>query len=184
VRAVPLSPSTPSDSARRLTYKLCPFISVHSLRRLKTDVEKSLPPKKEYLLHAPITAKQKVLYEAVLERNIRSFLIQQKSGTGDDAAVEEAKPVIEEAELLDENGLPKRVTRGGKKKDYGIEDDDDKYFDDLEDSIGQPVDDDLDATEMGKAYKLKAASKTVNNMNLQNIVMQVSFFTHLTLALR
>jgi ATP-dependent DNA helicase len=152
-----------------------PLADPPSLRRLKTDVEKSLPPKKEYLLHAPITAKQKVLYEAVLERNIRSFLIQQKSGaTDDDPSHDEAKAVEEEEEQLDENGLPKRITRGGKRRNYGIEDDDDKYFDDLEDSIGQPVDEGQNAVDIGKEYKLKAASKTVNNMNLQNIVMQVS----------
>lgn len=50
------------------------------LRRLKTDVEKNLPPKKEYLLFAPLTVEQKTLYDATVNRELHSFLIKQELG--------------------------------------------------------------------------------------------------------
>lgn len=55
---------------------LKPFL----LRRLKTDVETNLPPKKEYLLYAPLTATQKDLYEAVVNHTIRDRLLERKTG--------------------------------------------------------------------------------------------------------
>ena len=49
---------------------LKPFL----LRRLKTDVETSLPPKREYVLYAPLTKEQKELYSQILDGNSRSYL--------------------------------------------------------------------------------------------------------------
>lgn len=59
---------------------LKPFI----LRRLKADVEYNLPPKKEYILNAPITEHQKGVYEAVVTGAIRRYLIREKSGVASD----------------------------------------------------------------------------------------------------
>ncbi|KAE8215904.1 hypothetical protein CF327_g874 [Tilletia walkeri] len=55
---------------------LKPFL----LRRLKADVESDLPPKKEYLLYAPLTEQQKDLYEAILGKDIRRWLMESKTG--------------------------------------------------------------------------------------------------------
>ncbi|KAK0557467.1 putative ATPase [Tilletia horrida] len=55
---------------------LKPFL----LRRLKADVETDLPPKKEYLLYAPLTAEQKEFYDALLSRDIRRWLMEKKTG--------------------------------------------------------------------------------------------------------
>lgn len=49
---------------------LKPFL----LRRLKTDVEESLPKKREYILYAPMTPEQKELYREILSGNGRQFL--------------------------------------------------------------------------------------------------------------
>ncbi|CAO3701422.1 unnamed protein product [Rhizopus stolonifer] len=51
---------------------LQPFL----LRRLKTDVEHSLPKKKENLLYAPLTQPQKDLYDAIIKRDLREYLIK------------------------------------------------------------------------------------------------------------
>jgi len=59
---------------------LKPFL----LRRLKKDVETNLPPKKEYLLSAPLTAQQKDLYDAVVNKTIRSFLMDKKMAGDED----------------------------------------------------------------------------------------------------
>ena len=55
---------------------LKPFL----LRRLKSDVERNLPPKKEYLLYAPLTPLQKDLYTSVVNHDIRRWLMERKTG--------------------------------------------------------------------------------------------------------
>lgn len=55
---------------------LKPFL----LRRLKNDVETDLPPKKEYLLYAPLTELQKELYNSVVNGEIRRWLLTRKTG--------------------------------------------------------------------------------------------------------
>ncbi|KAL3480279.1 SNF2 family N-terminal domain-containing protein [Aspergillus californicus] len=49
---------------------LKPFL----LRRIKTDVEHSLPKKREYILYAPLTAEQKDLYREILSGTGRQYL--------------------------------------------------------------------------------------------------------------
>ena len=49
---------------------LKPFL----LRRLKTDVEHSLPKKREYILYAPLTAEQKDLYREIINGTGRQYL--------------------------------------------------------------------------------------------------------------
>lgn len=55
---------------------LDPFI----LQREKKNVEKDLPPKKEYMLYAPLTQQQKELYEEVLNNSIRAKLTEMMTG--------------------------------------------------------------------------------------------------------
>ncbi|KAI0232907.1 putative ATPase [Massospora cicadina] len=50
---------------------LKPFL----LRRLKVDVEHSLPKKREYILNAHLTVEQKKLYDVILEGKLREHLI-------------------------------------------------------------------------------------------------------------
>ncbi|KAH0835415.1 P-loop containing nucleoside triphosphate hydrolase protein [Lanmaoa asiatica] len=52
---------------------LKPFL----LRRLKADVEGLLPPKKEYVIYAPLSVKQRDLYDQIVEGRIRRFLIEK-----------------------------------------------------------------------------------------------------------
>lgn len=54
---------------------LKPFL----LRRLKVDVEKELPKKKEYLLYAGLSQKQQELYQAILNRKLRDYLSKGKN---------------------------------------------------------------------------------------------------------
>ena len=45
---------------------LTPFL----LRRLKTDVDLSIPPKKELLVYAPLTKEQESYYKSTLDKTI------------------------------------------------------------------------------------------------------------------
>ncbi|KAK5944113.1 putative ATPase [Knufia obscura] len=49
---------------------LKPFL----LRRVKTDVESTLPPKREYILYAPLTNEQKDIYKEILAGTARTYL--------------------------------------------------------------------------------------------------------------
>jgi len=53
--------------------KLHQILRPHLLRRMKEDVEKSIPPKEETLIEVELTTTQKAYYKAVLEKN-RDFL--------------------------------------------------------------------------------------------------------------
>lgn len=53
---------------------LTPFL----LRRLKTDAALEIPPKKEIVVYAPLTAKQEALYTAVVNKTIAKVLGMEK----------------------------------------------------------------------------------------------------------
>jgi ATP-dependent DNA helicase len=134
---------------------LKPFL----LRRLKVDVEKDLPPKKEYLLYAPLTQQQKDIYQAIVSGQIRQFLVDKKSGNGEVETEEKPEPVVE---AVDANGRGKRK-RG--RVNYKIEENDDKYVRDLENGV--KVDEpsgveEKSAAEVGKDWALKQASKLIS----------------------
>ncbi len=63
---------------KNLHHILKPFL----LRRLKIDVEKRLPPKREYLLFAPLTIAQTELYKAILNKDIGTYLEGVSHPTG------------------------------------------------------------------------------------------------------
>ncbi|XP_029961878.1 lymphoid-specific helicase isoform X2 [Salarias fasciatus] len=71
---------------------LTPFL----LRRLKSDVALEVPPKKEIIVYAPLTAKQEALYTAVVNKTIAKMLGQDKK---------------EEVVVLSPHGRPKRRSR-------------------------------------------------------------------------
>ena len=56
---------------------LTPFL----LRRLKSDVTLEIPPKKEVIVYAPLTAKQEAFYTAVVNKTISKMLGQEKVAT-------------------------------------------------------------------------------------------------------
>lgn len=56
---------------------LTPFL----LRRLKSDVTLEVPPKKEIVVYAPLTAKQEAFYTAVVNKTIAKMLGQERVNT-------------------------------------------------------------------------------------------------------
>lgn len=65
----------------RLVSNLHQILKPFLLRRLKSDVELELPPKREYTLYAPMTHRQEQMYQAILDGNLREFLAKEANGT-------------------------------------------------------------------------------------------------------
>jgi ATP-dependent DNA helicase len=63
-----------------LIHKLHDILRPFLLRRLKVDVERSLPPKKEYVLYAPLTERQRDVYDAVVKGCLRGLLAGVRPG--------------------------------------------------------------------------------------------------------
>jgi ATP-dependent DNA helicase len=164
---------------------LKPFL----LRRLKVDVEVNLPPKKEYVLYAPLTVRQREAYDRVLTGSLRSYLIGKN-------------PAKEVAQIKEPEGGNRRLrSTGGKRgrKSYVVDGDDDEYFDMLEngelDERGvKEKEKEKDLEQLGREHQFKSTGrqsdrfhhwglnayicpsfsvKQVNNMKLQNTVMQL-----------
>ncbi|OAD03910.1 hypothetical protein MUCCIDRAFT_184304 [Mucor lusitanicus CBS 277.49] len=133
---------------------LRPFL----LRRLKTDVESSLPKKKEYLLYAPLTQPQKDLYDALIKRNIRDYLIKKKIANPEDDEDDEAAE-------------SSNLARKSKKTNISYkEESDTAFFKKLEE---EPEEEQVDHKAIAKHEKKVNAVKQINNMHLQNLVMQL-----------
>jgi len=103
----------------------------------------SLPPKKEYVLYAPLSVRQREAYDRVLDGGLRKWLIHGGTGgvevVGDDEPIEEddageeVEVKIEDEEQEDSRSrrASKRFTKKGRKS-YAVDGDDDEYFEMLE----------------------------------------------------
>ena len=78
----------PRERAPRLDVVFSP-VDIPLLARCLTGrvpVERDLPKKREYLVYTPLTAAQRTYYEAIVNRDIRSFLLSKAKGGSDGAA--------------------------------------------------------------------------------------------------
>ena len=131
---------------------LKPFL----LRRLKVDVEKDLPPKKEYLLYAPLTQQQKDIYQAIVSRQIRQYLVDKKSGRE-----EQSVPELDQTPAVSDES-DGRQARKKARVNYKIEENDTKYIRNLENGVAA---DELSGieeksgAEIGKEWAVKQASE-------------------------
>ncbi|KAG8981788.1 hypothetical protein FRB90_006988, partial [Tulasnella sp. 427] len=116
---------------------LKPFL----LRRLKADVEVNLPPKKEYILYAPLTKQQLDLYQNVVAggAKLREWIVKRYCGIDEldmktRKALSDKKDVVQTAidEIEEDETIAgivaKRRVRGGKKAvNYQEPGDDDAF---------------------------------------------------------
>ncbi|KAJ8597185.1 hypothetical protein M405DRAFT_724780 [Rhizopogon salebrosus TDB-379] len=138
---------------------LKPFL----LRRLKADVEGLLPPKKEYVLYAPLSVRQRDLYDNILKGSLRSYLLGISN---------EAEARVEKVTKMDVNAPMK--LRQQTNRQYDIDGDDDEYFEMLEaGGLAKVNTAKEDLSGLGKQHRQLVTRKQVNNMKLQNTVMQL-----------
>ncbi|XP_028459138.1 lymphoid-specific helicase [Perca flavescens] len=125
---------------------LTPFL----LRRLKSDVTLDVPPKKEIVVFAPLTAKQEAFYTAVVNKTIAKMLGKEKTEA----------PVA-----LTSSGRPKRGNRkvvNYKEADGYAEFDEEKYLEALYKEQGE---------RPAPVLEVKSPLDAQINLKLQNILM-------------
>ncbi|KAJ9098069.1 hypothetical protein QFC19_006504 [Naganishia cerealis] len=171
-----------NDIVTTLHEILKPFL----LRRLKVDVEPNMPPKKEYLLKAPLTQQQAEIYKAIVNHEIRDYLIEKMSGFSSHEP--SPAPSNDTADFTDTgnetagnetDGTRRSSRRLAKqpKLNYRIANDDERFAQRLD--AGLPVElKDIQVPvktieETGREWAIRHATKKVNNMKLQNMIMQL-----------
>lgn len=176
---------------------LKPFL----LRRVKTDVESSLPKKREYILYAPLTSEQKDLYREILSGTSRSYLegkaverIEARSRTtslkrkannsGRSTPAKSVKP-SRDSTPTSATSTTGSTRRGRKAARTSYKDISDREFNsrlrrlengeddssDVDDGETIPISSD-EQDEISRAQNLKAAKKEIANKKLQNPIMQ------------
>ncbi|KAH9953446.1 SNF2 family N-terminal domain-containing protein [Russula dissimulans] len=133
-----------------LIHKLHEILRPFLLRRLKVDVERALPPKKEYVLYAPLSKRQREVYDAVVKGSLRGLLAGVRPG--ENARERERERIareIEEDEKMGRVGIRTRKSRGSLTPST------------------------KSVAELGAEHAFKTKMKKVNNMHLQNVVMQL-----------
>ncbi|KAJ5576980.1 SNF2-related protein [Penicillium sp. DV-2018c] len=182
---------------RNLVTSMHAILKPFLLRRLKTDVEHSLPKKREYILYAPLTAEQKDLYREILNGTGRQYLegkalerLESRSSSSTRSqslkrkrnGSERSTPV----KSAKSSGLFTPATNGNKsirrrrstRQNYNDLSDDefDEHLRKLELGIeveepkSEPSDDEVE--EMERAQNLKLAKKEIGHKKMQNPILQ------------
>ncbi|KDE05188.1 hypothetical protein MVLG_04430 [Microbotryum lychnidis-dioicae p1A1 Lamole] len=147
------------DQIQVLVAKLHLILKPFMLRRIKKDVERHLPLKKEYVLKCPMTPRQHELYEAARTKDLRALLIKEKT-------VEKKKNTeIEE----DVSGSARK--RQKTRKNYEEEDFNEWYDKAMADEVDlTTASDDEDALIESKN---KQATSAINNKKLASVIMSL-----------
>ena len=133
-----LQSTLPSDQTTQIISSLHAILKPFLLRRLKADVlindengQGGLPPKKEYVLYAPLSVRQKEAYQAVLSGNIRRWLLAGGTSKGGvKQAVEVSKG--KEDRSKNESTPTRHLYKIQGRKNYIVDGDDDEYFEMLD----------------------------------------------------
>ncbi|KAK5129096.1 hypothetical protein LTR08_003916 [Meristemomyces frigidus] len=183
------------DRRRNLVASLHAILKPFLLRRVKADVETSLPKKREYVLYAPLTQTQRELYQAILEGNSRSFLedkvvesisgkstpatarsrsLKRKAVTGTATPNKSAKSSRASTPAISTGTGPR--SRRAKLSQKYEEVSDTQYFKELEDGPSSPApedDESVDEVETERANTLALAKREIAQKKLQNPIMQL-----------
>ncbi|PIL34554.1 hypothetical protein GSI_03332 [Ganoderma sinense ZZ0214-1] len=172
-----------SERETKLIHSLHDILRPFLLRRMKADVEMTLPPKKEYVLYTPLSERQRALYDVVVQgdKALRQHLIDEiraeeerlNGGGGKLSDEEEERPllVVAKEKVRAGKGLRQKVER-----DYVESEDEDGegYFKRLDEGQMQVrKEKERSGHDIGREWQMRVAVKEVNNKNLKNVIMQL-----------
>ncbi|KAJ9636720.1 putative ATPase [Coniosporium tulheliwenetii] len=187
------------ERKQKLVSSLHAILKPFLLRRVKADVEKLMPRKREYVLFAPLTPMQRELYQAILDGTSRTYLEEmavEHLSSGAATPRSSRSTVSLKRKALDRSGAntpnksvkssreatPATSVRGRRrnvKKSYE-EVSDAEYFKQLEASNSSndtPGPSDRDSSEEQEdrilATTLALAKRQISSKKLQNPVMQL-----------
>lgn len=169
-------PGLGGDQSAQLITSLHAILKPFLLRRLKVDVEVNLPPKKEYILYAPLTQQQVELYQAVIAGGVklREWIVKKLCGTTElDSktleALQDKKGAVETAiEEIEDVGIAEAIAkRRPRRKAVKYEEkEEDDSFDDSDDDEERPTrkqtPQEMDANEIGRDYAIKKACELLS----------------------
>jgi ATP-dependent DNA helicase len=182
------------DRQKNLVTSLHAVLKPFLLRRIKADVETSLPKKREYVLYAPLTQTQRDLYQEILGGNSRAYLenklvesISRSATPGSTRSSSRKRKVASEVTTPQKSTKTSRAstpatggtsstrTRKAKKNQQYEELSDTKYFQQLEDepesSTSDLEEEDEEETERSKTLAL--AKREIAHKKLLNPIMQL-----------
>ncbi|KAF2430164.1 SNF2 family helicase/ATPase-like protein PasG [Tothia fuscella] len=184
------------ERQQKLVASLHAILKPFLLRRVKADVEKMLPKKREYILYAPLTAMQRELYQAILDGTSRSYLedkaVERLSASGiatplsarsssanlkRKLATGSGNATPNKSAKTSRESTPANSARGRRNKRKNYEEmSDSKYFADLQnkgsdDDISEPSSEAEEEQE--RAATLALAKRQIAQKKLQNPVMQL-----------
>ncbi|GAB7350165.1 hypothetical protein MBLNU459_g0830t1 [Dothideomycetes sp. NU459] len=168
---------------------LKPFL----LRRVKADVETSLPKKREYVLYAPLTTTQKELYQEILDGNSRAYLENKAVETLSGATTPNStRSRSLKRKVLDNTSTPNKSAKSSRastpatsgstrsrraKKNQSYEElSDNQYFKQLKEgtpTTTSPEPDSEELEEQERAHTLALAKKQISGKKLQNPIIQL-----------
>ncbi|KAJ5158289.1 SNF2-related protein [Penicillium coprophilum] len=183
---------------RNLVTSMHAILKPFLLRRLKTDVENTLPKKREYILYAPLTPEQKDLYREIINGTGRQYLEgkalerleikngsskrsqstkRKRNGSGDATPVKSSKSSGTSTPASNGNNSNRRRRRSTRQSYNDLSDGEfDEHLRKLELGIeeegnkSEPSDTELE--EIQQAQNLKLAKKEIGQKKMQNPVLQ------------
>ncbi|KAH7026877.1 SNF2 family N-terminal domain-containing protein [Macrophomina phaseolina] len=190
------------ERKQRLVASLHAILKPFLLRRVKADVEKLMPRKREYILYAPLTPMQRELYQAILDGTSRQYLedkaveqmtsnagtprgsrsttsLKRKALDSGTATPNKSSKTSREATPASVSGSVRGRRRAASRKTYE-EVSDAQYFRQLEtaeDSDSTPQSRSTPDTEIEeediRAATLAMAKRQIGAKKLQNPIMQL-----------
>ncbi|KAK9453161.1 SNF2 family N-terminal domain-containing protein [Dipodascopsis uninucleata] len=170
------------ESKNSIVSNLHAILKPFLLRRLKSDVELDLPPKREYILYAPMTTSQEELYRSLLSHNAKEYLIERilssmkskrKSSDTPDTSRRSKRARVDDSSKRSKRRTVRRAARQFDGKYAELTDA--VYFKRLLESPEEMVDQNnsLDEEEETEARVVERAGKLAGNKKLQNLIMQL-----------
>lgn len=183
------------DRKKNLVASLHAILKPFLLRRVKADVETSLPKKREYVLYAPLTQTQRELYQEIIDGNSRAYLenkvIENLSRASTPASTRSGilkRKAAASATTPNKSAKSSRASTPGtnastgtrarkvKKSQKYEEVSDAEYFKQLEKEPSSQVDEQTDSEdeeESQRAKTLALAKREIAQKKLQNPIMQL-----------
>ncbi|EGD74893.1 hypothetical protein PTSG_07121 [Salpingoeca rosetta] len=156
------------EQENHIISKLHQILQPFLLRRLKTDVELSIPPKKEMILYAPLTKLQSEYYKALLDKcDLKALLEGRESPAATARSSTSSSPAPSEFG----GSSPEKPRRKAAKRTTSYKElSDTKYFKQLEEEVERER-----QQRASKPPSKSAPAQAVAeiNVSMQNILMQL-----------